>query len=171
MTGLLTEKVKTSLEDIIKQCFYNNRIADRIVNLINVQFVMPNTEGILHEGYAHVMPKIADLITDYMADRDCSAIYGETPKGDQEYETPLECFRKLLEINLELELLAKLAIKTSNEEGDYITMIKVQDILIERIVPLTSDLLTLVDKAENYNASLEWMTFDKDIYSFGIFED
>ena len=88
--GLLTIEIKEALEEIVKQCFYNNRIADRIASLLSVQFVMPATEKIIHSKYAHLMPILADVITDYMSARDCSAIYGETPIGNQEYNTPLD---------------------------------------------------------------------------------
>ena len=171
MEGLLTQEIKTSLENIVKQCFENNRIADRIMSLINVKFVMPSTEKILHPGYAHLMPAIADVVTDYMAARDCTVIYGETSRGDQEYDSPLDCFRKLLEINLTLETLTKETITLSLSQGDLSTKVKMEEFLL-KLIPVTSDLLVIVDKGELYNnleSPMDWMNFDRDIHNFGVF--
>ena len=171
--GLLTIEIKEALEEIVEQCFYNNRIADRIASLLSVQFVMPATEKIIHSKYAHLMPILADVITDYMSARDCSAIYGETPIGNQEYNTPLDCFQKLLEINLELESKTKKAIDVVMEQKDYVTKVEL-DSFLKSLIPITNSLLTLVDKAENYNKledSREWMSFDKDVHIFNLFED
>ena len=113
MEGLLSKKTKLVLEKIIQHCFYINRMADRMVSVLSVKFVMPNTSNIIHKNYAHWAPVYADLISDYMDSRDCTTIYGETPRGDQEYENPLDCINKALEMNIELEKLLKKSIETS----------------------------------------------------------
>lgn len=171
--GLLTPETKSALENIVGQCFYNNRIADRIASLLNVKFVMPITEHIIHEHYAHLMPSLADEITDYMSARDCTAIYKETPTGDQDYDSPLGCFQKLLEINLELESITKEAIFIVDEQKDYTTKVYLERFLCS-LIPITSNLLELVNKAEYYNKlerPHDWMTFDKHIKAFNLFED
>ena len=40
MEGLLSEKTKLVLEKIIQHCFYINRMADRMVSVLSVKFVM-----------------------------------------------------------------------------------------------------------------------------------
>jgi ferritin len=169
MEGLLSENIKKSLEDIVRHSFYINRIADRIVSVLSVKFVMPSTADIYHHKYAHWAPAYADIITEYMDARDCTTIYGETPKGDQEYENPLVCFNKSLEMNLELEVLLKNAIVVAKDESDYTTMVFLQHSL-EQVVPITKDLLILVDKMEFYgDTPKDWMKFDHDIPNFHIF--
>ena len=171
MEGLISEKTKLALEEIINQCFYINRIADRIVSILAVKFVMPNTSKIIHENYAHWAPVYADTITDYMDARDCTTIYGETPRGDQEYENPLECINKTLEMNIELEKILKKAIDISIKELDYTTMAFLQNALY-KIIPITKDLLLLVDKMELYgDTPKDWMKLDHDIVSFHLFEE
>ena len=90
--GLISKKMKESLEKIISHCFYNNRMLDRICSILSVTFVMPITSNILHHNLAHLYPLLADKISDYMDSRDCTTIYGETPTGDQDYDTVLDCF-------------------------------------------------------------------------------
>ncbi len=167
--GLLDKEIKSSLENIVSHCFYSNRMLDRICSLLAVDFVMPITESILHPGLAHKYPSLADDITNYMADRDCSAIYGATPIGDKTYDSPLECFNEILTINLNLEDLIKESIILSLNKNDYTTKVFLESFLLT-IIPITKDILTLVDKAEYYESiSDNWMTFDRDIKKFNLF--
>lgn len=169
--GLLRAEVKSSLEDIISKCFYNNRMFDRMVSLISVEFVMPITGSIIHNRLAHLYPRIADFISDYMAERNCTTIYGATPVGDQKYDKPLDCFNYMLELNLELENSVKKAIKISNDLGDYTTKVFLDKFLMG-LVSVTNDILLIVDKATMYGDSkMSWMKFDHDIEDFNLKEE
>lgn len=167
--GLISKEMKVSLEKIISHCFYNNRILDRMCSILSVTFVMPITSNILHHNLAHLYPLLADDISDYMDSRDCTTIYGETPIGDQEYDTVLDCFNKILEINLRLESLIKESIVLAQSINDYSTKVYLERFLL-KILPITKDILLLLDKAEMYgNSDMSLMKLDHDIVSFGIF--
>lgn len=169
--GLISKDIKESLEKIISHCFYCNRMLDRICSILSVTFVMPITSDVLHHKLAHLYPLLADDISGYMDSRDCTTIYGETPRGDQDYDTALDCFNKTLEINLNLESLIKDSIILSQEAKDYTTKVFLEKFLL-KIIPLTKDILLLVDKAEMYGDSdLSMMKFDHDILEFNIFKD
>ena len=167
--GLISKEMKVSLEKIISHCFYNNRILDRMCSILSVTFVMPITSNILHHNLAHLYPLLADDISDYMDSRDCTTIYGETPIGDQEYDTVLDCFNKILEINLRLESLIKESIVLAQSINDYSTKVYLERFLL-KILPITKDILLLLDKAEMYgNSDMSLMKLDHDIVSFDIF--
>ena len=167
--GLISKKMKESLEKIISHCFYNNRMLDRICSVLSVTFVMPITSNILHHNLAHLYPLLADKISDYMDSRDCTTLYGETPTVDQDYDTVLDCFNKMLEINLQLESLIKDSIVLAQESKDYSTKVYLEEFLLE-IIPITKDILLLVDKAEMYGDSdMAMMKFDHDMPSFNVF--
>ena len=167
--GLISKEMKVSLEKIISHCFYNNRILDRMCSILSVTFVMPITSNILHHNLAHLYPLLADDISDYMDSRDCTTIYGETPIGDQEYDTVLDCFNKILEINLRLESLIKESIVLAQSINDYSTKVYLERFLL-KILPITKDILLLIDKAEMYgNSDISLMKLDHDIVSFDIF--
>lgn len=169
--GLISKEIKAALEKIISHCFYSNRMLDRMCSVLSVSFVMPITSSILHHNLAHYYPILADYISDYMDGRDCTTIYEETPRGDQEYDTPLDCFNKLLEINLHLEKLITDAIILSQSNGDYTTKVYLEEFLL-KIIPITKDILLLVDKAELYGDSDSGITrLDSDITDFGLFGD
>ena len=163
--GLISKEMKVSLEKIISHCFYNNRILDRMCSILSVTFVMPITSNILHHNLAHLYPLLADDISDYMDSRDCTTIYGETPIGDQEYDTVLDCFNKILEINLRLESLIKESIVLAQSINDYSTKVYLERFLL-KILPITKDILLLIDKAEMYgNSDMSLMKLDHDIVS------
>lgn len=167
--GLITSNVKNALESIISHCFYANRMLDRMCSLISVTFVMPNTSDIIHHKLAHLYPLLADDISGYMDGRDCTTIYGETIRGDQEYDNYIECFKSMLEINLKLESLIKEAIMVAQQDSDYTTKVFLENFLL-KIVPITQTVLLLTDKAEMYGESnINSMRFDDDITDFGIF--
>lgn len=169
--GLINEEVKKALEDIIGWCFWCNRVVDRICSVLSINFVMPITSKLLHLKLAHLYPLLADDVSDYMDSRDCSVIYHDTPIGDQEYESSLDCFVKMLTINLDLEKRIHEAIAIAKEQGDYSTKIFLENYLL-KILPITQDLLTLEDKAEMYgDTDMSNMKLDHDIHSFGIFGD
>lgn len=169
MEGLINEKIKLSLEEIITHCFYINRIADRIVSILSVKFVMPNLAELYHHKYAHWAPAYADLFSEYMDSRDCTTIYGETPKGDQEYDNPLDCINKSLEMNIYLEKLLKKAIQVANDNQDYTTRVFLEKSLLE-VIPVTASLLLLIDKMELYgDTPKDWMKLDHDVKDFNIF--
>ena len=169
--GLISKEIKKSLEKIISHCFYSNRILDRMCSILSVTFVMPITSNILHTNLAHLYPILADDIASYMEERDCTTIYGETPKGDQDYDSALDCFNKILEINLDLESLVKESIVLAQTSNDYSTKVILEQFLL-KIIPITKDILLLVDKAEMYgNNDSSMMKFDHDILSFNVFGD
>lgn len=169
--GLLNSEVKLSLEKIVSHCFYGNRITDRICSLMSVKFVMPLSEKILHSKYAHLLPLLADKITEYMDSRDSATIYGLTPIGGNEYDDYIECFKDILDFNLELENKVKDSIKLSWETGDITTKVFLENFLLN-LIPLTKDVMLLFDKAVAYgcDANGSNMQFDRDIHEFGVFE-
>lgn len=169
--GLIQKEVKETLEKIVSHCFYANRIIDRICSILSVTYVMPITSDIIHHQLAHRYPILADDITNYMDSRDCTVVYGETPKGDQTYDEAIECFNKILEMNLKLESLIKEAIIITENNKDYTTKVYLERYLL-KILPITSDILLLIDKAELYgNSDNGLMKLDHDIKEFNLFSE
>lgn len=169
--GLLTSEIKSLLENIVSHCFYSNRIVDRICSIMSVKFVMPNTSNTIHHKLAHLYPLLADEISDYMDSRNCTTVYGATIAGDQDYDNYIECFRKILELNLNLESLVKDAIVVAQTSGDYSTKVYLENFLL-KLIPITRDIMLLSDKAEMYgDGDLNSMRFDHDFSIFNVFGD
>ena len=169
--GLLLPEVKTALEDIIGQCFINNRYADRIVSILSVSYIMPNASNIIHKKIAHAYLNEhgADGIGDYMNSRNATIVYNATLLGNQEYGNAIECFDTLLKNQLDLEHLVQKAIDIAYKKNDLTTKVFLDNFLRD-LIPYTTAMLTLVDKANQYNISdlKECATFDHHIGTFGL---
>ncbi len=169
--GLLKPEVKKALEDIVGQCFINNRYADRIASILSVSFVMPNASNEIHHRIAHMYlnKNGADAIGDYMDSRNATTIYPGTLLGNQEYGNAIECMEVLLKNQLDLERVVQDAIVVAKNSGDITTKNFLEGVLVN-LIPYTSGILALVDKANQYNISdaRNCASFDHDINTFGL---
>ena len=165
MAGLIKDNVNTKLDLVIEKLFCGNRIFDRAMSILNVTFVMNNTVKYIHPKLAHKFPALSDFVSDYQASRNCTSIYGLTPRDESEYTSPLEIFNKFYDYQLELEDVIKEAYITAIDEDDCFTISFLQKFMLD-IIPVTEQIKLLVDKASNYNDN--WMAFDHDIKKFII---
>jgi hypothetical protein len=163
---LIDEKVNDKLNEIVTKCFLGNRIMDRGVSILSVKFVMTRTADQIHPKLAHLYPLLGDTISDYQGARNCLTIYGETPLDDSDYNSPLDFFNKMLDYQEDLEALVSESIDVAREEMDYTTKIVLENFLVT-LIPVTNQILLLIDKAEKYT---DWMLFDADVKKFIILE-
>lgn len=169
--GLLKPEVKKALENIVGQCFINNRYADRIASILSVSFVMPNASNEIHHRIAHMYLNKdgADAIGDYMDSRNSTTIYPETLIGNQTYSDAVECVGTLLKNQLDLEKVTQEAIDVARRVGDITTKSFLEKFLVG-LIPYTSATMSLLDKANQYNISdaRNCASFDHDINTFGL---
>lgn len=164
MHPLIPQQINNKLDEIVTKCFEGNRIADRGMSILAVKFAMNKTESLLHEKLAHLFPKLADVVSSYQGDRNNLTVYGFTPKDDSDYQTPLNLFERMLVYMNELETLVSDSIDESRDE-DQTTYVFLEEFL-RSLVPVTSQVLLLVDKAELYDG--QWMLFDHNVEDFII---
>lgn len=163
MGALISDTVNKKLDEIVTFCFVGNRICDRAMSVLDVSLVMPKTAGLLHPKLAHLFPKLADVVSEYQADRNCLTFYGATPADDTMYSDALVFFKKMVEYMEDLESLCYEARDAAMEERDYATLSFVDD-FIESLIPVTKQCLLLVDKAEAYDG--KWQQFDRAVGDF-----
>lgn len=106
------------LNRLVQRMFLHNRILDRGLSVLNVEFVMHNFESIYHSGMAHKYPLLADSISSILTDYNITTKYYDTPSDESGYTTPLDFFDKNLELHSSTYSLIKEAIDTSVENGD-----------------------------------------------------
>lgn len=148
--GLLSDKISNTLDEIIGNFFKLNRLLDRGMSVLAIDFKIPHVSNFVHQKLAHayIGDKFADAIGDYKLSRDCNIVYPETPIGNKTYESPLQLFVELYTMNLELEDFIKDAIDECDEEGDLVTKDMLDDIL-EDLSEYTSISKNLVDIFES----------------------
>lgn len=163
MKPLINTKINSKLDEIVTFCFFGNRLFDRGMSVLDVKFVMNQTEQILHPKLAHLFPLLADVISTYQSNRSCLTFYGETPADNTDYSSPKDFFEKALEYMTELENLCYEAKTLAEEDGDLTTSAFLSK-FIRTIIRVTASCVLLNDKAEKYNG--DWMRFDHDIEDF-----
>ena len=163
MRSLINDKVNNGLNELVKTLFLGNRICDRGMSVLSVQYAMNNSVKFLHPKLAHLFPKLADVVSDFQGDRNCLTIYGETPTDASDYNVPTEFFEKILDYMTDLEAQCYALWDLSDEESDGTTCVFVQR-FIDMLIPITSQCLLLVDKCEAYKGN--WMLFDHCIEDF-----
>lgn len=93
----ISKELAARLENLVKFCFYINRIADRGLSLCEVRWKLLNFERLYHVLVAHATPLLADKITSYMSKRNVESNYPDTTGGMKDYSSPLEFFDFMLE--------------------------------------------------------------------------
>lgn len=165
MRSLISETISKKLDEVVGMCFLGNRIADRGVSLLAINFAMNHSMEIIHQSVAHLFPKLADVVSEYKDARNVSTIYPLTPEDASVYNSPTEFFEKILEYMTELEATCYDAYRLAEEEGDLTTSAFLHK-FIRMLIPVTSQCLLFVDKCEAYKG--DWMQFDHDIKDFLI---
>lgn len=56
----VSENTINILYQLIEQCFVENRVLDRAVSVLGVEFAMNNTASLVHQHMAHLYPMISD---------------------------------------------------------------------------------------------------------------
>lgn len=148
--SLLSDKMSNILDELIGDFFKANRLLDRGMSVLAIDFKIPHVSNFVHQKLAHtyIGDKFADAIGDYKLSRDCNIVYPETPIGDKSYESPLQLFSELYDYNLKLEDSIKDAIDECDEEGDLVTKDMLGDIL-EDLSEYTAISKNLVDIFES----------------------
>lgn len=169
MSGLINDKVSKSLNDLVRLCFESNAKVDRIVNLLDCKFNMPKTSNLLHQKLAHAYPVIfADKLTDYGLLRNNDSNYGNIPVIDKNYETIIQMFEDILEIQMNIEEQVKNTIDISDEERDYSTRIFIENFYVDIVVKYTKQALILLKAIKDFDEKDILPLFDSNIENYMI---
>lgn len=149
--GLISEELNDMLNGIVTECFSLNRLLDRDMSLLSVKFKMVKTAEILHPTLAHAYlgNEFADSISEYQASRNMLTVYGATPIGDKDYETPLDLITDYYNRNLEFQDMIYDVVDKAIEVGDHTTKVFLDE-LLSRLSKYTALSITLVDLFTDY---------------------
>lgn len=147
MKQLIPTNLNNKLDEIVTKCFEGNRIADRGMSILAIKFVMHQTESVLHDKLAHLFPQLADQVSSYQGSRNNLTLYGLTPEGASDYDSPLQFFVRMVDYMMELESLIGEAIDIAQEEEDHATFAFLLSFL-NSVTIVTNQCLLLKDKSE-----------------------
>lgn len=164
MKNLIPDQINSKLDEIVTKCFEGNRIADRGMSVLAVNFALNKTESLLHKKLAHLFPQLADVVSSFQGSRNNLTFYGLTPPDNSNYNTPLEFFEKMLDYTLELEaLISETALYSRDEDIPAYSFLLG---FVKQINPVVNQCLLLVDKAEQFGD--RYCLFDASVEDFII---
>ena len=80
------DKTVESIYELIKQLFLENRIFDRLVSVLGVNFACNNSASKIHEKISHYFPLLSDEIGEKCLERyNISIQYSSTPEAKKDY--------------------------------------------------------------------------------------
>ncbi|MBQ0143402.1 MAG: hypothetical protein KBT06_11535 [Prevotellaceae bacterium] len=164
----ISEPTVQACYELIKQSFSYNRLIDRIVSVMGVQFAMTNTAELLHAYYAHAFPKIADDIGHKCLEAyNVPVEYGATEAGKQNYQTFEEMIQLIEDVSIDFQNMLSKAILIAQENFDiniYVELIKI----LQDFNPMVEQAILLNDKLRIYNGVL--YDYDAQIKNFWILD-
>lgn len=166
---LISNETNVMLNLLVQQGFVLNRLWDRGLSILNINFAMNNFEKIFHGGLAHKFPvDWSDTISEIQSKYNIVTEYLETPTDTSIYLTPLEFFEKNLEYHKKTYNIICDAIKIANINGDF----NVESELIGFVKIFNNFMnqaILLVDKSKSFKD--DYAMFDSMADKFYLFEN
>ena len=150
---LMSEDTIEKINLLIQKMFNLNRELDRFLGYADVKWALSSFNKVYHEGYAHLMPLLADFLADILLRYNIAPKYYETKRDTREYNTMLDFFNTNLNEHIQTYELIKEAINTATVNGDLNVESDLKRLL--RIWnKFMSQAILLRDKAEVYKDNL-----------------
>lgn len=169
MENLVSKLTQEALMEFVKQCFAMNRFLDRAVSVLGVKFAMNQLADLVHHGLAHAYPNLSDTAGEKCLEAyNISVIYGETPRGDEDYSTVSECIRAINKRTIDFQTLTMGVCKIAHDNNDLQVYADMLDIL-KKVNEYVTQTILLEDKIEVYGNNIA--AYDHDVKDFWILKE
>lgn len=161
----LSDKTSQALDILVGQYFSLNRVFDRAVSWMEVEFAMPNAANIIHHKLAHFWPLMADMVSDFKHQWNVTTVYPATQAASQGYENLEELTDHLLNNTTLVYDVIKQTYQIAKEEGDFNANAMLQR-LMQDMNKVIGQVILLNDKAKQMPTAYD--EYDRHIDSWGI---
>lgn len=161
----LSDKTSQALDILVGQYFSLNRVFDRAVSWMEVEFAMPNAANIIHHKLAHLWPLMADTVSDFKHQWNVTTVYPATQAASQGYENLEDMTDHLLNNTLFVYDVIKQTYQIAKEEGDFNANAMLQK-LMQDMNKVVAQIILLNDKAKQMSTAYD--EYDRHIDSWGI---
>lgn len=160
---LVSQNTVNAVNELITQCFIENRMLDAIVDTMIVKLKYPLAAELVHLHLAHSFPLIADTLGEKCLQRyDISVHYGPTPEGVADYNSILEVCKAIETRMIDFQSMLIGACKIAQENGDLHVYVDLLDEL-EDFNEFVEQAKEITDQAERYGNS---PSFDKNFEKY-----
>lgn len=115
---LISEETIEKINLLIQAMFNHNRTLDRFLGYADAEWSFVNFNRVFHKGYAHLMPLLADELSDILLRYNVAPKYYETKKDIRTYTTMMDFFNTNLNEHIETYELIKSTINVATLNGD-----------------------------------------------------
>lgn len=164
---IVSKESQDALMELIKQAFVENRKFDRLVSVLGVDFACNKASSYIHKGIAHYFPQLSDKIGELTLERyNISVIYGDTPKGDENFNSVgsiiSEMEKRILNYQTLFMGVCKIALDHNdiNVYADLLPLLSDYNKIVEQII-------LIADKYNQYGED-RIMSFDHDFPDFWL---
>lgn len=169
MDNLVSKSTQEALMEFVKQCFVMNRFLDRAVSVLGVKFAMNQAANLIHHGLAHAYPNLSDTAGEKCLEAyNISVVYGETPRGAEDYSTVAECIREINKRTIDFQTLTMGVCKIAHNNNDLQVYADMLDIL-KKVNEYVTQTILLEDKIGVYGNNIA--AYDHDVKDFWILKE
>lgn len=161
----LSDKTSQALDILVGQYFSLNRVFDRAVSWMEVEFAMPNAANIIHHKLAHLWPLMADTVSDFKHQWNVTTVYPATFEASEKYDTLEDLTDYLLAHTMTVYDVIKQTYQIVKEEGDFNANVMLQE-LMRDMNKVIGQVILLNDKAKQMPTAYD--EYDRHIDSWGI---
>jgi len=147
---IVSKNTQDALMEIIKMCFTENRVLDRLVSVLGVKFACNNSAKLIHHNIAHYFPALSDNIGQLCLERyNISVEYGETPSASEDYSSVTEIISILEKRIIDFQTMFMGLCKITFDNNDFHVFADLQD-LLENYNKIVEQVILLKDKIGVY---------------------
>lgn len=162
---LISKQTSDVLDELTGAFFDLNRTLDRCVSVMTNVWSMPQAADIVHHKLAHLMPLMADEVTEIKDRYNLSSVYPETHRDGRDYTDLRDMYETVLSEFEEVYQMMKLIKQTILSNDDFNVLVDLHRIVRQYNV-IMGQIITLRDKAVQMPTCYD--EFDRHIVSWGI---
>lgn len=162
---LISKETDHALDQLTGAFFDLNRTLDRCVTILQNTWSMPQAADIIHHNLAHLMPLLADKVTEIKDRYNLTSVYPQTHGDAREYENLRDMFETVLSEFEETYKIFQIIITQAQDQHEYNVVADLYD-LMEDFNEVMGQIMTLRDKSLQMSEKFD--TFDKHITAWGI---
>ena len=130
---------------------------------------MNQLANLVHHGLAHAYSNLSDIVGEKCLEAyNISVIYGETPRGDEDYSAVAECIHEINKRTIDFQTLVIGVCKIAHDNNDLQVYTDMLDIL-KKVNGYVAQTILLEDKIEVYGNNIG--AYDHDVKDFWILKE
>ena len=165
---LTSKETLKEVQQLVDNYFQANSLLDNIVYDFNYRFIQNNFIEYLHKQISHLMPQLADKITDFGVQTNDRFFRGAIAENNLQFSTISDGLRVANEFINKIEEQIQITINMAVEQGDQKWEDFMRDFSIKEQAIVSKQLDKLLKAAVQYEKENNIGSFNKDFDSFNI---